>query len=595
MIRKAILLLAAAGAMAALTPAQAQIDEVVERAIDGRAYPTPAMLTPDQRVAYREIFAAIRASSWQAAAAKLELMGDGPLHPIARAELYLARGSPKVDLPALTALLARAPDLPQAVQLARLAETRGATVLPALPQPGRLVWTDGQPRRSRAASVKGDAAASELEARIQPLIRDNLPTTAEAILAEREGTLTPEARTEFQHRIGWSFYIVGDDASARRLADQARRGIGEWTLQAEWLHGLASWRMRDCDAAGGSFATVAARATDMELAAAGHYWAARADMMCRRPQLVQARLRTAARMGETFYGLLAQRALALKAPGAGNLNNYGDAEWLGLIDRPNVKVAIALAEIGERALADEVIKHQVRINQRDHHALIHLASDLNLPATQLWLAHNVPPGTRVQMAARYPAPDWSPSRGWRVDKNLVFAHTLQESQFRTHVVSPAGATGLMQVRPGTAGDIARARGEPFQARQLTEPAANIEYGQSYLEQLRDHGATGGLLPKVIAAYNAGPVPIAEWNLRGFDRGDPLLYIESIPYWETRGYVPTILRNYWIYEQRDPARESPTRKALVQGLWPRFPGMAGAPAVRMMPRSYAAAPESGTSQ
>jgi hypothetical protein len=428
-----------------------------------------------------------------------------------------------------------------------------------------------------------------------PLIRDNLPTAAEAILVERESALTPEARTEYQQRIGWSFYIVGDDANARRLADRARRGIGEWTIQAEWLHGLASWRMRDCDAAGGSFATVAARATDAELAAAGHYWAARADMMCRRPQLVQGRLRTAARMGETFYGLLAQRALALKTPPSGNLNNYGDAEWLGLIGRPNVKVAIALAEIGERTLADEVIKHQVRISHQDHHALVHLASDLNLPATQFWLAHNVPPGTRVQMAARYPAPDWTPARGWRVDKNLVFAHTLQESQFRTQVVSPAGATGLMQVRPGTAGDIARARGEPFQARQLTEPAANIEYGQSYLEQLRDHGATGGLLPKVIAAYNAGPVPIAEWNLRGFDRGDPLLYIESIPYWETRGYVPTILRNYWIYEQTDPARESPTRTALVQGLWPRFPGMAGAPAVRMMPRSYAAATEGDASQ
>ena len=58
--------------------------------------------------------------------------------------------------------------------------------------------------------------------------------------------------------------------------------------------------------------------------------------------------------------------------------------------------------------------------------------------------------------------------------------------------------------------------------------------------------TGGLLPKVIASYNAGPAPIAEWNTR-YDQSDPLLYIESIPYWETRGYVPIILRNYWIYE------------------------------------------------
>src|SRR3546814_2128442 len=95
----------------------------------------------------------------------------------------------------------------------------------------------------------------------------------------------------------------------------------------------------------------------------------------------------------------------------------------------------------------------------------------------------------------------------------------------------------MQVRPGTAGDIARQRGEPFSPDQLSIPAYNLEYGQSYLEYLRGHHGTGGLLPKVIAAYNAGPAPISEWNSRRFGEGDPLLYIESIPYWETRGYVP----------------------------------------------------------
>jgi soluble lytic murein transglycosylase-like protein len=192
------------------------------------------------------------------------------------------------------------------------------------------------------------------------------------------------------------------------------------------------------------------------------------------------------------------------------------------------------------------------------------------------------------MAARYPVPDWKPVRGWRVDRPLVYAHTLQESGFRVDAVSPAGATGLMQVRPGTAGDIARNRGESFDPRQLTEPSFNIEYGQSYLEYLRDYSATGGLLPKVIAAYNAGPAPVAEWNARAFDGGDPLLYIESIPYWETRGYVPIILRNYWIYEEEAGRSRSSSREALVQGMWPRFPGMKGATAVRITPRSYATA-------
>ena len=101
----------------------------------------------------------------------------------------------------------------------------------------------------------------------------------------------------------------------------------------------------------------------------------------------------------------------------------------------------------------------------------------------------------------------------------------------------------MQVRPGTAGDLIRWRGIQGDPNRLTDPVNNIEFGQTYLEYLRDLASTGGLLPKVIASYNAGPAPIAEWNLR-YDQSDPLLYIESIPYWETRGYGPSLaLLNY----------------------------------------------------
>jgi len=97
--------------------------------------------------------------------------------------------------------------------------------------------------------------------------------------------------------------------------------------------------------------------------------------------------------------------------------------------------------------------------------------------------------------------------------------------------------------------------------------------------LRDQSFTGGLLPKVIAAYNAGPTPVTNWNVQVRDNGDPLLYIESIPYWETRGYVMTVLRNYWMYEKND-GKQSSSRAALSQGMWPKVPGTAGAGAVRM---------------
>ena len=537
-------------------------------------------LSTEQRSAWRDVFASIRGEDWLGAATKLATLPDGPLHRAALAELYLAKNSPKTELPQLMSLLEAAPEMPKAEQLARLAQTRGATELPPLPQAQSLVWVGSQPRRERAQSVKGDPVAGELEPLVQPLLKDNRPYEAEALLTERLDRLGPDARTEFQQRIGWSYYTIGNDQDARRLAAAARAGTGEWSIQGAWSEGLAAWRQGDCRAAADAFAAVASRSADVELVAAAHYWSARAEMMCGRPERVQGHLRSAARQKETFYGLLANTALGISGPAATGLHNYRDAEWRGIAHKPNVQAALALAEIGETDLADQYLRQQARIGgAADHNGLLHLAADLDLASTQYWLAHNAPRGASVNFAARYPRPDWRPTRGWRVDPSLAFAHALQESNFRTSVVSPAGAVGLMQVRPGTAGDIARARGEPFDRQLLTSPAANIEFGQSYIESLRDNGATGGLLPKVIAAYNAGPVPVAEWNARRFDRGDPLLYIESLPYWETRGYVPIVLRNYWIYEE-EAGKPGPSRAALAQGLWPRFPGMTGASAVRL---------------
>jgi hypothetical protein len=243
---------------------------------------------------------------------------------------------------------------------------------------------------------------------------------------------------------------------------------------------------------------------------------------------------------------------------------------------------VAAAELGDNGLASDLIRHQARIGgSSDHERLLHLAARLNLTATQMWLAHNGPRGQRTDTHDRYPSPTWRPQQGWRVDRALAFAHALQESNFRTDAVSPAGARGLMQVMPGTGRQMARSQGDSVTPGQLLVPSVNLEYGQSYLEYLRDLPSTGGLLPRVIASYNAGPAPIALWNTR-FDQSDPLLFIETIPYWETRGYVPIILRNYWIYEEHTADR-SVSRRALAQGLWPRFPGMTGATAVRLAPR------------
>ncbi|MCJ8157489.1 lytic transglycosylase domain-containing protein [Sphingomonas sp. LaA6.9] len=536
----------------------------------------PQQLSSSERELYRAVFTDIRAGRWPEAAARLDAAKDGLLTPIARAELYLAKGSPKTELDPLMALLSEAPDMPKAAQIGRLATTRGATALPDIPQSQRFVWLGGKPLRARAAATRGDPVSDALGARVLPLIKENDPVTAETLLSEVEGQLTPQALTEWQQRIAWSHYIVGNDQAARMLAAKAQRGIGEWAAQADWVVGLASWRAQDFKAAAAAFQAVASRGQDSEFRAAGQFWAARAFMASGEPEKVQPLLRSAARNDETFYGLLAAQTLGMND----NAPDPLSADWKRISKLGNVRAAIALGEIGEYKLADETLRHQARIGTRaDHAALCDLAARLNLPETQIWLAHNGPSGAQPTASARYPAPDWTPDGGWRVDKSLVFAHALQESNFRRDVVSPAGAYGLMQVMPAAARHMARDRGGDFSREALTNPSTNIEFGQRYLEYLRDFDGTQGLLPKVIAAYNAGPAPVRDWNYRNIDRGDPLLYIESLPYWETRGYVAIVLRNYWMY-QRNAGEKSASLAAMAQGMWPRFPGLRGVTAVRM---------------
>ena len=85
----------------------------------------------------------------------------------------------------------------------------------------------------------------------------------------------------------------------------------------------------------------------------------------------------------------------------------------------------------------------------------------------------------------------------------------------------------MQVLPGTAGDMAAVRGLPFSRASLTDPRYNLEFGQSFIEQMRRSSSTGGQLPRMMASYNAGPLPVARWASIP-DKGDPLLWIEKHP-------------------------------------------------------------------
>ncbi|MBX9795622.1 lytic transglycosylase domain-containing protein [Sphingomonas sp.] len=572
--------LLAIAAVAGLVPAAALARDGEARSTSAAAQreASAGILTTDQRTAYAGIFASIRAGKWVEARLQLASMERGPLHSVALAEILAGKGSPRATAEDLAKLLADAPELPQAEQIARLARARGAETVPELPYVRALSWQRGAPVRRRAQAVRSDVIAADLAARMQPLVKEDRAAEAQALLEATPG-LSPEATTEWQSRVAWIYYLTGDLANARAMAAKAVAGSGDWAVQGEWITGLAAWRAHDYAESEAAFSRAAARTGDVELRSAALFWGARADMAGGKPERVETKLKSAAQYDETFYGLLARQSLGLVA--SAETARGAAADWSLLTKRANIRAAAALIEIGEEKLADDLIRHQARIGDvAEFPALVRLAGALDRPALQFWLAHNAPAGAQAPTDGRYPLPSWTPDGGWRVDKALVFAHALQESSFRVDVVSPAGAYGLMQLRPAAAADIARGRGIRTDRAALTRPQTNIEIGQSYLELLRDRPETGGLLPKVIAAYNAGPTPVEAWNAQVHDGGDPLLYIESIPYWETRGYVVTVLRNYWIYERASGRTASPSRAALAQGLWPRFPGMGGAAAVRM---------------
>ena len=545
----------------------------------------PALLSQDDRYYYKQMFGAIEREDWTTVQTLLVQRADGPLHAVARAQFYIATTSPRADLSPLSQLLAAAPELPWAEQLGRLALKRGATELPALPSAQLMVSLPGLPKRTKPRPVADGTMPESVALAVQDRIKNDDPVAARVLLDGIEANLSAEARAEWHQRIGWAFYIENDDGNARQVSLGALQGgDGPWVAEALWTAGLAAWRANDCQNAAASFEQAAEMAKNDELNAAANYWAGRAWMRCRAPEKVANAMRSAARLRDTLYGMIASETLGLRETTLAAAPDFSSDDWQQLRQVNNVRLAVQLAEIGEDGLADELLRHQARIGDPALYApLSRLARDLGLPATQLWMAYNAPSGAKADAAARFPAPRWVPVTGWKVDPALLFAHSLQESNFRTAVVSPAGARGLMQVLPATARGLAR--NEPSMTgrdKQLDLPGVNMAFGQGYLVQLRDSGATGGLLPKVIAAYNAGPMPISRWNAQIRDNGDPLLWMESIPFWETRGYVSIVMRNYWMYE-RQAGGPSESRIGLAQGMWPKFPGLTGAESVRIAAR------------
>lgn len=169
-----------------------------------------------------------------------------------------------------------------------------------------------------------------------------------------------------------------------------------------------------------------------------------------------------------------------------------------------------------------------------------------MAASQAGLADNA---TRLSAyAPRFPTPDLA----WhdpRVKRELILAIIKAESSFRQEAVSPAGARGLMQVMPDTAVRVGRSAGVAVDLNMMARNGHyNVAVGSKFIADLLE-GYNGNVV-LAASAYNAGPGRAQEWLRRfGDPRGgaiDPVDWIETIPFRETREYVKRVIAYYVTY-------------------------------------------------
>ena len=139
------------------------------------------------------------------------------------------------------------------------------------------------------------------------------------------------------------------------------------------------------------------------------------------------------------------------------------------------------------------------------------------------------------------------SKKRKLDEALIYSIIRTESAFLPDARSSAGALGLMQLMPATGREAGRRIGFKIKkSSQLLAPSTNIAIGSSYLAGLISKH--GGSFPMAAAAYNAGPHRVRQWRPSG-SCVDADIWIDSIPFKETRRYVRTAVFYYVIYQYR----------------------------------------------
>jgi soluble lytic murein transglycosylase len=368
---------------------------------------------------------------------------------------------------------------------------------------------------------------------------------------------------------------MGDSTSAARIAlgaadafapgedvSQQPYAVRDDYTSLTWLGGTnALWRNHDGLNAATLFRRYADAGRGPGVKAKGLYWAGLSLTRSGHPAEAQDAFAGAARHPDQFYGLLALERLGQPVPRLA----AATAPEPTPEERARFAAAPLTQAVREVARADdwhttirffkEIAEQQQTPGQ--HQLVAELAQnlgrrDLGVIVGQAAATHGYPQFEAIAFPL-IPVPPGQ-ARSW----TMIHAIIRQESQFAQNAVSHAGARGLMQMMPSTAGEQAGKLGLSYSPNQLiADPQFNMAVGGTYFGHLLQ--VFGGSYPLAVAAYNAGAGNVGKW-LRA--NGDPRTgqiewvdWIERIPLSETRGYVTHVLENAVIYETMNPDKAS----------------------------------------
>jgi len=251
---------------------------------------------------------------------------------------------------------------------------------------------------------------------------------------------------------------------------------------------------------------------------------------------------------QDYYGLLAAeelgRTVSIPAPGA----PVTPAEIAAVAAHPGLQRALRFFDMRLRFEGTREWNWTVRgMNDRELIAVAELARQQHILDRMVYTSER----TRVlaDYTHRYPAPHdeimQPTTRTLGLDRAWVYGLIRQESRFIMTAQSTAGASGLMQVMPSTGRWVAKKIGlTDFVQEMLTDVRTNILLGANYMNMVL--GSMDGSQVLATAAYNAGPGRLRSWRAVLTKPMDSTIFIESIPYSETRTYVKNVMTNATYY-------------------------------------------------